>query len=162
LSDGESTIQRGFKPFGREVISFEDYDNRTEKAFPKEKMEKYRTVQSMVIGAENWDLYSIEFSSIVGPDYRSVEDILKDLEERKKIVKVYDWFMGRKAEDYFKGNEVDEKVYTGTYKWYDRKYAEEKGLREVKCRHHLCSKTFHTEEDMKKHFDRTHRGFVGY
>jgi hypothetical protein len=82
LSD-ESIIQRGFRPWGIEPVSLEDYENRTEKAFPKEKMEKYRTVQSRVIGSESWDLYR-DISNIVGPDYRSVEDILADLEERKK------------------------------------------------------------------------------
>jgi hypothetical protein len=46
-------------------------------------MEKHRTVQSRVIGSESWDLYR-DISNIVGPDYRSVEDILADLEERKK------------------------------------------------------------------------------
>jgi hypothetical protein len=154
-------MQRGFRPMFREPVSMEDYQNRTEKAYPKEKMEKYRTVQSMVIGAEGWDLYR-DISNIVGPDIRPVNEILEDLEKNQhKIVKVQEYQTQKGGEHYIRTG-IEKKIYTGNWKYYDRKYAEEKGIREVKCRHHLCPKTFTTDEDMKKHFDRTHRGFIAY
>jgi hypothetical protein len=80
-----SSQQRGFRPFGVVPVSHEDVEAKNEKAYPKEKLEKYQRIKDKVIGAEKWDLHR-DVSSIVGPDYRSEDEILQDLEEKKKML----------------------------------------------------------------------------